>query len=113
MRTLLQSFLMPVLVGLSLSSCAHSIHQVHVSDFSPYSKEDDGKMIRAESEQFVVLEMTGETNYVEEARSKLMAACPDGQIVGITTQFSTSLGFLSWTNKILMQGRCVKRERST
>ena len=29
-----------------------------------------------------------------------------GRIEGITTQISTSLGFFSWTNKVLMKGFC-------
>lgn len=93
---------------LLLSGCAHSIHEVHVSDFVPAEKLEKGDVVTARSEQFVVLGITQETNYVDQARERLMAACPQRPISGITTQYSTSLGFFSWTNKILMQGLCLK-----
>jgi hypothetical protein len=56
----------------------------------------------------VVMGFVGQTDYVDQAKAQLMANCPGGAVTGITTQFSTSMGFLSWTNKILMQGLCVK-----
>ena len=91
---------------LSLSACAHSIHQVNVSDFEPYAPIESGNMVSANSEQFVVMSWTGNTDYVNDAYQKLLASC-DGTVSGISTQFSTSLGFFSWTNKILMQGLCL------
>ncbi|HEY8270176.1 MAG TPA: hypothetical protein VIG33_04760, partial [Pseudobdellovibrionaceae bacterium] len=48
------------------------------------------------------------TNYVDQARRKLISQCPHGEISGISTQYSTSLGFFSWTHKVLMQGLCTK-----
>lgn len=92
---------------LYLCSCAHSIHQVHTSDFIPAPIES-GKMVKAQSEQFVVLWITQDTAYVDQAYQKLLLECSNGYISGITTQHSTSLGFFSWTNKILMQGLCLK-----
>lgn len=100
-----------VLVGVLaaiLGGCAHSIHEVHTSDFSPYARIEQGQMVKANAEQFVVLGFTSETEYVNRAYQTLMSQCPDGVVTGITTQLSTSLGFLSWTNKVLMQGLCVK-----
>jgi hypothetical protein len=86
--------------------CAHSIHEVHTSDFIPAPIES-GKMVKAQSEQFVVLWFTQDTAYVDQAYQRLLQTCPNGYISGITTQYSTSLGFFSWTNKILMQGLCL------
>lgn len=97
---------------LCLGACAHSIHQVNVSDFEPYKPLEAGRMVKAESEQFVVMSMTRNTNYVETAYRKLQAACEGGIITGISTQYSTSLGFFSWTNKILMQGLCLSNQAS-
>lgn len=93
---------------LALSGCAHSIHEVYVSDFGSYQKLEQGTMVKASAEQHTIMGFVRETNYVEVARRKLMAQCPSGEISGISTQFSTSLGFFSWTNKILMQGLCTK-----
>ncbi len=96
-----------------MAGCAHSIHQVHVSDFTPGTPIESGEMIKASSEQFVILGFTQETRYVDQAYQKLIQACPGGAVTGITTQLSTSLGFLSWTNKVLMQGLCVQAPKRT
>ena len=95
-----------------LSGCAHSIHLVHTSDFVPGAPIESGEMVEARTEQFVILGFTGQTNYVDQAYEKLMAACPSGAITGITTQISTSLGFFSWTNKAVMQGLCLNGKKS-
>lgn len=70
-----------------------------------------GKVIQAGSKQFVILGFAFDTNYVDQAYRKLMHNCPQGQITGITSQFSTSHGFFSWTNKILMKGLCLPASR--
>jgi len=98
-------FLLPAILA---SACAHSIHEVHTSDFAPGVAITSGRVVKATTEQFVVLGFVGNTNYVDDAYKHLMDACPNGAITGITTQYSTSLGFFSWWNKILMQGLCVQ-----
>lgn len=91
-----------------LSACAHSIHEVHTSDFMPAAPIESGDIVKSYAEQFVIMGFTDNTNYVDEAYHKLAKACPNGAVSAITTQYSTSLGFFSWTNKILMQGLCLK-----
>jgi len=91
-----------------LCACAHSVHLVHVSDFSPFAPHTKGKIIKVKTEQFIILGFVTQTDYVDEAYRQLQNKCKNGRINGITTQFSTSLGFFSWTNKILMQGLCIK-----
>ena len=100
-------------VGLTfLSGCAYSIHQVHTSDFVPYAKIEQGEMVKGRGEQFVVLGITGETDYVDKAYAELMKNCPHGAVTGITTQLSTKLNFFSWTNVALMQGLCVQTRKN-
>jgi len=106
MKKLCLGFLLLLSVG-----CAHSIHEVHTSDFLPSSEMAKGRMIKGTSEQFVILGFTGNTDYVNQAYERLMTACPTGAVTGITTQLSTSLGFFSWTNKVLMQGLCVQPQK--
>ena len=96
-----------IVLTLTAFSCAHSIHQVYTSDFSPSAKLDSGKLVTAKSEQFVILGFVKQTDYVNQAYLNLINQCP-GQITGITTQLSTSMGFFSWTNKVLIQGLCLK-----
>lgn len=91
------------------SACSHSIHLVHTGGFDARVKPGVGKVIQARSEQFNIMGFKFDTLYVEEARRELLAQCPNGQIEGITTQYSTSHGFFSWTNKILMKGICIPR----
>lgn len=92
-----------------MTSCTHSVHMVHVSDFSPsYKNFSEGQIVKAEAEQFTVMGFVNDTNYVNVAYAKLQSACPGGQVQGITTEYSTSHGFFSWTNRIHMQGLCVK-----
>lgn len=90
-----------------LVSCTHSIHQVQVSDFHPYSQMARGQLIRATGEQFVIMGFAKDSRYVDQAHGRLKQQCPDGYITGITSQLSTSHGFFSWTNKVLLQGRCI------
>lgn len=91
-----------------LQACAHSIHDVYISDFQPYAPLEKGEMVKASAEQFVVMWFVTQTDYVDTAYQKLQDQCPNGSISGISTQYSTSLGFFSWTNKVLMQGLCLK-----
>ncbi len=102
-------FTILILSSLFLFSCSHSIHLVHVSDFSPYQSKKADRPITAESEQFSIMGFNSDTKYVDDAYAQLMSKCKDGIIEGITTQYSTSHGFFSWTNKILMQGSCIRK----
>jgi hypothetical protein len=89
------------------SSCSHSVHQVHVGDFSHGFKSlKEGKMISAESEQFVIMGFVMDTDYVDQAYQNLLGQCPKKNIQSVSTNFSTSHGFFSWTNRIKMQALC-------
>ncbi len=92
--------------ALTASACTHSVHLVHVSDFTPYG--NDGQKLLAKAEREVILGFGKDTLYVDDAYKKMMKKCPDGQIVGITTESVTSQSFLSNKDKIYMKGRCVK-----
>jgi len=100
-------FCLPLL--FFLSACTHSLHVAHVSDFSPtFKKYTEGELIFSRAEQFTVMGFVGQTDYVDQAYHQLIRQCPKGNIQGITTQYSTSHGFFSWTNIIEMQGLCVQ-----
>lgn len=92
----------------ALSGCTHSVHMVHVSDFAPHEPFEGGKIVKATAEQFAIMGFVSQTNYVNDAYASLQEKCPNAEIQGITTQYSTSHGFFSWTNKILMQGLCLE-----
>lgn len=92
----------------ALVGCSHAIHLVHMSDFATGEKITSGKMVEATGEQFVVLGFASETDYVNQAKAQLIAKCRKGDIQGIQTRYSTSHGFMSYTNKIYMQGLCLR-----
>ncbi len=92
-----------------LTGCTYSTHLVHVSDFAPtFQSLEKGSLIESRAEQFVVLGFSSETQYVDQALQALNAQCYNGDIQGITTDFSTAHGFFSWTNFVRMQGLCIK-----
>ena len=100
------------LLALALASvatgCAHSLHDVHVSDFSPGVDLAKAEPVEARTEQHTIMGFVYDTQYVDEAREHLIDQCRGGRLEGITTQYSTDLGFLSWTNRLLMKGYCVR-----
>ena len=93
-----------ILAFLTLGACAHSVHQSHTSDFK--NMKPGAKQVEAKTEQFSVMGFSTETEYVDKAFNDLQKQC-NGRITGITTKYSTSLGFFSWTNKIKMSGYCI------
>ncbi len=104
-----------VLCGLLLllaSGCAYSVHQVYVSDNIPFAALENGEVVKGQGEQFVIFSFTFDSDYVEKARQDLISNCPKGRLTSITTQHSTSLGFFSWTNKVLIQGLCVSNTKT-
>ena len=103
----MKSFFLLILLTFTFS-CTHSIHLVNVSDFNQGVSFEEGVLVKSEAKQFVIFHFTSNTDYVDAAYQKLIEKCPQGDIQGITTRFSTSHGFFSWTNKVVMQGLCVK-----
>lgn len=93
-----------MILCFALQSCAYSVHQVHVSDFAKKMPKKM-KIVEAQAEQLVILGFAFDTNYVDQAVRKLKKKCR-GSIDGITTKYSTDLGFYSWTNKITLKGIC-------
>lgn len=95
------------LTSLCLSGCAYSVHELHTSDYDPGVELSQAKVVEAEAEQFVVMGFVTQTDYADKAFERLQGTCPQGRITGIQTRYSTSLGFFSWTNKVVMKGYCT------
>lgn len=99
-----------VVLGLGLSACTSSLHVSHQGDFHPtYASYQKGEWIEASSEQFVIMGFVMQTDYVDQAVARFKNECRDGAIQGVQTQFSTDHNFFSWTNRIRMQGLCLKQ----
>jgi hypothetical protein len=108
----MRNVILQAVLPLFTMSCTHSVHQVHTSGFTPYKSSKVGKPIQMRTEQFVIMGFTDNTDYVDQAYEGIQSRCVGGKIKGMTTQFSTSHGFFSWTNKILIQGQCLRKSKS-
>lgn len=104
---MIKSFII-LLSLITLASCTHSVHLVNVGDFGNYEKITSGEVVRSEADQFVIFGFTRDTSYTDLAHQRLIEQCPDGNLSGITSRLSTSHGFFSWTNKLVMHGLCVQ-----
>jgi hypothetical protein len=98
-----------LLLSISVTGCTHSIHMSHMSDVSantPTALNLDKHIVEVNTEQRVILGFAFDTDYVNQAYQALQKKCPS-EIVAVNTQYSTSHGFLHWTNKIRMKAVCA------
>lgn len=91
---------------LMLTACTHSIHQVYVSSQDPKSA-GTGEWVTVDTKALVVLSFQSETLYVEQAYRELESKCP-GRIAQVTTEHLTSFKFLSYEQKLVLKGLCLK-----
>lgn len=91
------------LIGLG---CTHSVHFSHVSDVLP-NKQKGARFINVEAQRKVFLSFVFNNDFVEDARQKLLAACPKNEITAINTKYITSHGFASYTDKIRIRALCL------
>lgn len=94
---------------LFTTGCTHALHLYHVGDYETSAPDlNKGKKVTASGEQFVFMDFVFDTLYVDQTYQELLSQCPNGRITGINTRYSTSHGFLSWTNKVKMTGICSR-----
>lgn len=96
-----------VLIALMSTGCAYSIHQYGATDFTGLRQ---GKRVTAEGTENYILFKTN-NSFVEKAYANLIGQCADGYITGITTQYRTDLSFLSFTERLIIEGTCVTANR--
>jgi hypothetical protein len=94
-------------LGVLLSGCMHSVHQVAEGSFEDVPRQAQLRPIEAEAEQSVFI-ATGNTDFADQAMQQLAARCPDGRVVGVQARHSTSLGFLVHTNRLKVTGYCLE-----
>ena len=99
-----------VLISLALPACSYSVHQVQAAGYLPVHPQGvvQPHPVQAEAEQDVILGFTGNTEFVEEAYSKLLQSCPHGEIIGLQSRYSTAHHFLSYTDKLVLWGTCLE-----
>jgi hypothetical protein len=99
-----------ILLSFFITSCMSSIHQFQQSDPVSFEEYSTAKKVEASAEQFTFLGFVNQTNYVEEAVTRLLETCPNGRVQQIGVVFKTKLGFLSWKNHILLTGYCISEK---
>jgi hypothetical protein len=100
-----------VLLGAVLvSGCSYSMHEYQAAGYaapsSPPGPPRQAAWIHASAHQRVILGVTDNTDYVDEAYARLVAQCP-GDIVGLNTRYSTALSFLSYKETVDVQAFCL------
>jgi hypothetical protein len=99
--------LVPLLLLALASGCSYSVHQLYVSSMDPDVKYGKAKWVEAETKQFVVLGFEFGSDYVENAYKELAGKC-SGRIAQVTTEHQTAYLFLSYDQKVILKGLCVK-----
>lgn len=103
---MIKALLVLTTLGL-MQACAFSVHEVHVGGFEPYTPKTEGVQVTASAERFVVMGFSDDTGYIEQAVAKLKSQCPDSELVGVSTEIQTALGFFSWTDRVYLRARCI------
>ncbi|HWZ90743.1 MAG TPA: hypothetical protein VNW92_17905 [Polyangiaceae bacterium] len=65
--------------------------------------------IEAEADQEAFI-AAGDTDFADRALALLSARCPKGRVVGIEARYSTSLGFMAYTNRMKITGYCLRED---
>lgn len=97
-----------IALGVLCGACTHSVHQVGLVGLAPPPAGARVHAVAADAEQWVLLYITDNTDYVDQAYRELAARCPDGEVRAIQARSSTSHGFLSHTNRLVLRGQCVR-----
>ena len=94
---------------LLLVGCtSHSVHLVHLDGFAGKGVDlSKATYIESRAEQTAFLGFVFDTAYVDQAYQQLLEQCA-GSIYAVSSQYSTTHGFLHWTNKLLMKGVCLE-----
>lgn len=98
-------------VAVLACGCSYSMHEYQAAGYAPATQTSgpprQAVWIHARANQGVVLGVTDNTDYVDEAYQRLLSQCP-GDIVAVNTRYSTKLGFLSYRNTVEMQAFCLQ-----
>lgn len=95
-------------IGLLALGCTHSVHQVSLSTADDIPPGAHVRRIESDSRQHVVLYITDNTDFVDEAYEDLLAQCKGGHVVAVEARHSTSHGFLAFDNELKMTGLCLE-----
>ncbi len=98
-----------LLLGVLSTGCTHSVHQLTMGGLDDIPRGAHLHPIEVEADQHAVV-AAGDTDFSDRAVGLLAAKCPRGRIVGIEARYSTSLSFLSYTNRMKITGYCLRED---
>lgn len=107
-----RALLWSLALALFSSGCTHSVHQLSLGGLDDIPPGARLRPVQAEADQSAFL-AAGDTEFADRALALLSAKCPRGRVVGIEARYSTSLGFLSYTNRMRIAGYCLDDERES
>ncbi len=96
-----------VVLGALSAGCTHSVHQLSMGGLDDIPRGARLHPIEVEADQAAVI-AAGDTNFSDRAVELLAAKCPEGRIIGIEARYSTSLSFLSYTNRLKITAYCLR-----
>lgn len=97
------------MIVLSLLGCGTAVHLASPGGFGPYVPITDGQVVSVTvARKSAPLGFNKDTYYVDEAWDGLLTRCQDGALTGVTVEFTTSLGFFTWDDRVTMRGLCVR-----
>lgn len=85
------------------TGCAYSIHQYAATDFT--GMKQGTRVVGEGSKQYILIKT--DNQFVEKAYASLLSKCPSGRISGITSHYRTDLSFLSFTERLILEGTCI------
>jgi len=98
-------------VAVLACGCSYSMHEYQAAGYAPATQTSgpprQAVWIHSRANQGVILGVTDNTDYVDEAYQRLLSQC-SGDIVAVNTRYSTKLGFLSYRNTVEMQAFCLE-----
>ncbi len=108
----MKHIILVLLILAAVVSCTHSIHSSRSTGYTDANGKNvplqRTSRIAVSKKKDVILGISYNTNYVDDAYEELLSRCPDGEIVGVQVRHYTNLKFLSYTDNITIQARCVK-----
>lgn len=100
-----------LMLGALSTGCTHSVHQLTMGGLDDIPRGARLHPIEVEADQDAFI-AAGDTSFADHAVDLLSAKCPRGRIVGIEARYSTSLGFLSYTNRLKITGFCLRDDEA-
>lgn len=100
----MRPFELLLLSALTTSACT-TVHSAYLTNLS--APVTQARPIEAEASKTVFLAMNFNNDYAYEAREKLYAQCPGGNVTGVLSTYETTWIVLFVNHRVTARGYCV------